>query len=317
LGSPPAIVSMFVGDELEEILESIESDTVHHSRGRTPFKVNDHTIPSFPKDNTDRNRTSPFAFTGNKFEFRMPGSSASIATPNTILNTVIAQELKGFADRLESSENFPDDLHKLIRDTIRDHRRIIFNGNGYDDSWVEEAARRGLSNYRSTPEALAHYLDEKNVRVMVDNGVLTEAECRSRHEIYLEKYYKTIRIEARTLLDMTDKDILPAVNRYLSELRKGLETDMKLEVLDRESYSWKTSKELSRLCRDTFTLSRQLKEKLSQQPAEDSLKTAMYCHDEILPLMEQMRSEIDRAEVITDRSYWPMPSYRELLFGVD
>ena len=315
--APPAIVSMFVGDELGEILESIESDTVHHSRGRTPFKVNVHTIPSFPKDNTDRNRTSPFAFTGNKFEFRMPGSSASIATPNTILNTVIAQELKGFADRLESSENFPEDLHKLIRDTIRDHRRIIFNGNGYDDSWVEEAARRGLSNYRSTPEALAHYLDEKNVRVMVDNGVLTEAECRSRHEIYLEKYYKTIRIEARTLLDMTDKDILPAVNRYLSELRKGLETDMKLEVLDRDSYSWKISKELARLCRDIFTLSRQLKEKLSQQPAEDSLKTAMYCHDEILPLMEQMRSEIDRAEVITDRSYWPMPSYRELLFGVD
>ena len=315
--APPAIVSMFVGDDLEEILESLENDTMHKDRGITAFKVNVHTIPSFPKDNTDRNRTSPFAFTGNKFEFRMPGSSASIATPNTILNTVVAEELKGFADRLEKSEDKENDLHNLIRDTIRNHRRIIFNGNGYDESWITEAERRGLSNYASTPEALAHYLDEKNVRVMTENGVLTRTECLSRYEIYLEKYSKTIRVEASTLLDMTMKDILPAVNRYASELKKDLALDRELNMPWDGSYSQSTALKLGELISDIFSDAEKLKKKLAGVPDRSTLDVAFYYHDEIIPLMESIRRNIDEAESLTAREYWPIPTYRELLFGVD
>ena len=315
--APPAIVSIFVGDELEEILESIENDTVHKDRGRDPFIVNVHTIPSFPKDNTDRNRTSPFAFTGNKFEFRMPGSSASIATPNTILNTVIAEELRGFVDILENSGDPEKDLHELIRKTISEHKRIIFNGNGYEKSWVEEAKRRGLSNYASTPEAMAHYLDKKNVEVMVKNGVLTESECYSRYEIYLEKYYKTINIEALTLLDMIRKDVLPAIVRYTGELKDILARDRELDMADSDPYVTKTVKELSSLTGTIFEDSEKLDRVLKERPQEDCLSIASYYKDEVLPLMEKIRESADKAEKITDRSHWPYPTYRELLFGVD
>ncbi|MBR2825907.1 MAG: glutamine synthetase III [Erysipelotrichaceae bacterium] len=315
--APPAIVSMFVGDDLEEILESLENDTMHKDRGRTAFKVNVHTIPSFPKDNTDRNRTSPFAFTGNKFEFRMPGSSASIATPNTILNTVVAEELKGFADKLEKSEDLENDLHNLIRDTIRNHRRIIFNGNGYDESWITEAERRGLSNYASTPEALAHYLDDKNVRVMTENGVLTRTECLSRYEIYLEKYSKTIRVEASTLLDMTMKDILPAVTRYASDLKKDLALDRELNMPCEGSYSQSNVLKLNELSSDIYTDAEKLRKKLAGVPDKSTLDVAFYYHDEIIPVMESIRRNIDEAELLTARECWPIPTYRELLFGVD
>lgn len=315
--APPAIVSIFVGDELEEILESIENDTAHKDKGRAPFKVNIHTIPSFPKDNTDRNRTSPFAFTGNKFEFRMPGSSASIATPNTILNTVVAEVLKGFADTLEQTENLDEEVHALIKKTIKEHKRIIFNGNGYDESWLTEAEKRGLSNLKSTPEALAHYLDPKNVDVMVNNGILTETECRSRYEIYLEKYYKTVRIEALTLLDMTRKDILPAVNRYTAELKRALTVDESLGILDKESYTYKNCMELTGLSKKIYTDCTALQKKLDAYTGTDNQETAFFFHDEIIPLMSSLRASIDQAEVCTDRTCWPMPSYRELLFGLD
>ncbi len=315
--APPAIVSIFVGDELTEVLESIESDTAHVDKGHTPFLVNVHTIPSFPKDNTDRNRTSPFAFTGNKFEFRMPGSGASIATPNTILNTVVAEVLKGFADELEQADDLPEAIRALIRKTVREHGRILFNGNGYDESWVAEAERRGLSNYRSTPEALAHYLDDKNVAVMVSNGVLTETECRSRYEIYLEKYVKTIRVEALTLLDMARKDVLPAISRYAADLRRSAPSDGGSGAAVPETYERETAAELSKLSLSIFRDAGALQAALDEKAGPDSLRDAFRCRDEILPLMATIRAAADRAETMTARSYWPFPTYKELLFGVD
>ena len=315
--APPAIVSIFLGDELTEIIESIENDSVIVGHKREPFQLGVHALPSFPKDNTDRNRTSPFAFTGNKFEFRMPGSSASIATPNTILNTVVAEELKYFADRLENCEDVNSGIQDLIKETIRSHKRIIFNGNGYDESWISEAESRGLSNYRSTPEALAHYLDKKNVDVFVNNGVLTKTECESRYEIYLEKYYKTINIEAHTLLDIMKKDVLPASVRYEKELIIGLRNEYEFGILDNNSYSYKTFKHLTALQKYILSDIEDMEKKLARDKGDDPLAIAWYYHDKILPLMNSIRTNCDELETITDRSYWPMPTYRDLLFGVD
>ena len=315
--APPAIVSIFLGDELTEIIESIENDSVIVGHKREPFQLGVHALPSFPKDNTDRNRTSPFAFTGNKFEFRMPGSSDSIATPNTILNTVVAEELKQFADRLENCEDVNAGIQELIKETIRDHKRIIFNGNGYDESWIAEAERRGLSNYRSTPEALAHYLDKKNVDVFVNNGVLTRTECESRYEIYLEKYYKTINIEAHTLLDMMKKDVLPATARYAKELIISLRNEYEFGVMDSNGYSYKSFKHITALQKAISNDVEDLEKLLAQDKGDDPLTIAWYFHDRIIPLMNSIRYNCDMLETLTDRSYWPMPTYKDLLFGVD
>ena len=315
--APPAIVSVFLGDELTEVLDSIANETAHKDKGKQAFKINVHTIPAFSKDNTDRNRTSPFAFTGNKFEFRMPGSSASISTPNTVLNTVVAETLKEFADELEKADDLDAAIHRLIQKTVQDHRRILFNGNGYEQAWQEEAARRGLSNYRSTPEALAHYLDEKNVAVMVDNGVLSRSECESRYEIYLEKFWKTIRIEALTLADMTRKDILPALSRSMDRLKQSLRDDIKLGLKSEDAYTADTLAELRSLSNHIYHDLSTMEEKLKTVEKEDGLATAFFYHSEIRPLMVSLRTAIDAAEMITDRKDWPMPSYRELLFGVD
>ena len=315
--APPAIISIFLGDELTQILDDIENDTIHPDKKKEPFHFNVHTLPDFPKDNTDRNRTSPFAFTGNKFEFRMPGSSASIATPNTILNTVIAEELKGFADVLETAEDVNKAIQKLIKETIRDHKRIIFNGNGYDESWIKEAASRGLSNLSSTPEALARYLDEKNCEVFVRNHVLTETEYRSRYEIYLEKYYKTIAIEARTLIDMIRKDILPTELRYMDILAKSVEQERKLGYEKEDSYSHKTYKLVHASVERIAVNAQKMEERLKDIPKGDALRIAYFYRDEILPLMEEIRHDADALELLTDRSLWPIPTYKELLFGVD
>ena len=315
--APPAIVSVFLGNELTEILENIANDEETVKRGRTPFRVNINTIPAFPKDNTDRNRTSPFAFTGNKFEFRMPGSSASVATPNTILNTVIAEELKIFADELEGAEEKNEAIHELIKKTVKEHGRIIFNGNGYDASWVEEAARRGLSNYPSTPDALAHYLDPENIRVFTVNGILSEKELRSRYEIYLEKYWKTINIEARTMADMLKKDILPASLSFERKLLKTALEEKELDLYDPKSYTATVLKEVRELADSLSKRVSELEEKLSQRKEEDSLKTAYFYRNEILLRMTELREETDRLELICERDLWPMPTYRELLFGVD
>ena len=313
--APPAIVSVFLGDELTEILDSLAHDTVYTGKGKQAFRINVHTIPAFNKDNTDRNRTSPFAFTGNKFEFRMPGSSASISTPNTILNTVVAEVLKGFADSLEEAEDLEGAVHALIKQTITEHGRIIFNGNGYEEAWQKEAEHRGLSNYRSTPEALAHYLDEKNVRVMIDNGVLSRSECESRYEIYLEKYYKTIRIEARTLVDMLQRDILPAILEYRRTLKQSLLEDR--ETGTEDLYTADTLQELTDLSGRIHRNGKKLREELEQIPDTDSLETAFSYRERIVPLMAEIRADTDKAETLTDRAYWPVPTYRELLFGTD
>ncbi|MCR4633661.1 MAG: glutamine synthetase III [Erysipelotrichaceae bacterium] len=314
--APPAIVSVFLGDELSEILTSIEKGKAYAEKKKEALQIGVHTIPAFPRDNTDRNRTSPFAFTGNKFEFRMPGSSASIATPNTILNTIVAQELKGFADELEKAEDFNSALHELIQKTLKKHKRIIFNGNGYDESWIKEAKKRGLSNYASTPEALAHYLDKKNVKVFTGNKVLSESELLSRHEIYLEKYYKTIHIEAMTLIDMLRKDILPAVARFELSLKKSMKEDKDLGFSDADSYEYETLQHVKENKKAVFTMIGRI-EKLMEERLVTPEERSCFYHDRILPLMEDIRKKTDALEKVTDRSLWPMPSYSDLLFGKD
>ena len=314
--APPAIVSIFLGDELSEILESIEKDKVYANKKKDNLKLGVHAIPSFPSDNTDRNRTSPFAFTGNKFEFRMPGSSASISTPNTILNIVVAEELKYFADRLENTKQLNETIHELIKETIRKHKRIIFNGNGYDEAWIKEAQARGLSNYSSTPEAYSHYLDEKNVKVFVDHKVLSEAELHSRYEIYLEQYYKTVNIEVRTLLDMLKKDILPSNQKFENELKKGILMSKQLDVYDPTSYEVKTFNQIRKLKKNILKDIELIERSLKQLPA-GALERSNYYHDKILPLMESIRKNTDELELLTDRKYWPIPTYKELLVGVD
>ncbi len=313
--APPAIISVFIGDELSGILDAIVNETSFDSK-RSSIQIGVHTIPSFPKDNTDRNRTSPFAFTGNKFEFRMPGSSASIATPNTILNAVVAQALKEFADVLENTEDLNKGIHDLIIKTVNEHKRIIFNGNGYDEAWIEEAERRGLSNYSSTPKAMIHYLDKKNVDVLIENGVLTAAELYSRYEIYLEKYYKTINIEALTMLDMLKKDILPAVSKFEADLKDSVRSDKDLGLFFEDSYEYQTLLKVKEYKNNLLVDIGKMQELLEKKPTE-ALELAFFYHDRIIPLMESLRKNSDELEKITDRTYWPFVTYRELLFGVD
>ena len=276
-----------------------------------------HSIPAFPKDNTDRNRTSPFAFTGNKFEFRMPGASASISTPNTILNTIVAEALKQFADRLEKAEDLNTAVHDLIQQTFTEHKRIIFNGNGYDSAWIREAKQRGLSNYASTPEAFAHYMDPKNIRVFVENGVMSETEYRSRYEIYLEKYTKTVNNEALTMLDMLKKDILPAAQQFEKNLAESVRLDRELSLIDDMSYEVQTLLNVKSLKKEIFRNLKELEQSLTPKPHQSALTIAFFFHDQVIPLMAQIRRDVDELEQITDRSYWPMPTYKELMFGVD
>ncbi len=314
--APPAIVSIFLGDELSEILESIETDRVYANRKKNNLQLGVHAIPSFPSDNTDRNRTSPFAFTGNKFEFRMPGSSASISTPNMVLNVVVAEELKYFADALEKADDLNDAIHELIKETIRKHKRIIFNGNGYDEAWIKEAEKRGLSNYSSTPEAYSHFLDKKNVKVFADHKVLSEAELHSRYEIYLEQYYKTVNIEVKTLEDMLKKDILPANQEFENTLKDGVMLSKQLDIYDPSSYEVKTLNRIRKLKKDILKDMELIERSLRQLP-DDALKRSFFYHDKIIPLMDSIRKNCDELELISDRQYWPMPTYKELLFGVD
>ena len=315
--APPAIVSIFLGDELTEILESIENDAEYVNRRQNQMLIGVHTIPAFPADNTDRNRTSPFAFTGNKFEFRMPGASASISTPNTILNTIVAEALKQFADQLENAADLNAAVHDLIQRTFREHKRIIFNGNGYDAAWIREAKNRGLSNYASTPEAFAHYLDPKNIRVFSENGVMSETEYRSRYEIYLEKYTKTVNIEALTMIDMLKKDILPSIRQFEKLMADSLISDRQLGVFDEDSYETVVFGKIKQLEKSIFVNLRNLEMSLTPHPHQSALTIAFYYHDEIIPLMEVIRKDVDELELITDRTYWPMPTYLELMFGVD
>ena len=316
--APPAVVSMFLGDELTAVLDAIENDKPYSGTEKTIMKLGVHILPKFARDNTDRNRTSPFAFTGNKFEFRMLGSSNSIACTNIMLNAAVAESLKIYADRLENAEDFETALHDMIKKTIKDHKRIIFNGNGYDDSWIKEATeKRGLLNLRTTPDALPKILDKKNVEMLTSLKVFTEAEIRSRYEITLENYCKTVNIEALTMVDMTKKEILPAIESYIKELSKT--ASLKVEAVPglTSKYESETISRLSLLSDEIYTAVCDLEKSLIElKTASDITEESVMIRDVILNKMAALRVPCDEAETLTAEKYWPFPTYGELLFGV-
>ena len=313
--APPAILSVFLGDEITGILDSIENGTPYESGEKVQFKVGVHVLPRFPKDTSDRNRTSPFAFTGNKFEFRMVGSSQSISEANIILNTAVADVLRRYADELEGTADFESALHELIKRSIREHRRIIFNGNGYEEAWVREAARRGLCNYRSTPDCVPHLLDAKNAELFRRNRVFSETELRARCEIVLDHYAKEVRIEALTLLDMLRKDVLPAVSRFTGALSATAHEKKKLCGESACRYEKTAAAELSARAAKLWDGAEKL-EKAVRRIDDGRLSTESaveICRGEILPEMETLREISDGAELIMDRAAWPYPSYGEIL----
>ena len=316
--APPAILSVFLGDEITGILDSIENGTPYESGEKVQFKVGVHVLPRFPKDTSDRNRTSPFAFTGNKFEFRMVGSSQSISEANIILNTAVADVLRRYADELEGAADFDGALHELIRRSIREHRRIIFNGNGYEEAWVREAARRGLCNYRSTPDCVPHLLDAKNVELFRRNRVFSETELRARCEIVLDHYAKEVRIEALTLLDMLRKDVLPTMSRFTGSLAAAAHEKKKLCGESACRYEKTAAAELSARAAKLWDGAETL-EKAVRRIDDGRLSTESaveICRSEILPEMETLREISDSAELIMDRAAWPYPSYGEILTSV-
>ena len=315
--APPAIVSMFLGSDLSDILETIEDDREYDAKERDIMRIGVHTLPKFTKDTTDRNRTSPFAFTGNKFEFRMLGSASSISCANTVLNTTVAEELKQFADELEGAEDFEGALHDLIKKTIKEHKRIIFNGDGYDESWVAEAEKRGLSNLKTTPDALAHMLDKKNVDLFTSHKVFTLEEFTARHEVRLENYCKIINIEALTMLDMVRKDILPAMSGYSAQL--GDAVAKKIAVLpDADcSYEKDSLKMLTALIGAAHRTVKKLEQDLlTSKSVDDMVELAEFYKSTILDDMRELRIAVDEMETVSSAEAWPYPSYGELLFGV-
>ena len=312
--APPAVVSMFVGEELEGILEAIERDEPYDSKEKDVMKVGVHVLPRFAKDTTDRNRTSPFAFTGNKFEFRMPGSALSISGPNVVLNTAVAEELRQFADELEGAADFNSALHDLIKKTIREHKRIIFNGNGYDDEWLEEAARRGLANLRTTPDALPAFISEKSVSLFQTHKVFTKEEIEARYEILLENYCKVLSIEANTMLDMARREILPAASEYSSSLASAAVTKKTMNPAAAVGYEEKTSLRISDLTSDMLTKAEELEDELMKaKSCGDTTEEAVYFKDHVLPAMNALRIDGDALETVTSREYWPYPTYGEML----
>jgi len=316
--APPAIVSIFIGDQLEAILNALETESEYNEKKREKFEVGVHVLPTFSKDSTDRNRTSPFAFTGNKFEFRMLGSSFSVAGPNTMINTIVAEELRKFADELEACENFSKSLDELIRKTIRKHKRIIFNGNNYSPEWVEEAAARGLSNLESTPEAIPHLLDEKNVEVLTRHGVYNRSELESRCEILLENYSKTINIEALTMVDMVRKDIIPAVSRYCDSLASSANSRKMFIPSADISVEEKLIKKLSALNAELYEANEALANSIEGASGlkSDVRKCSVYFRESVFEAMNKARVIIDEIELNTAAEYWPYPSYGELLFSI-
>ena len=315
--APPAIVSMYVGDELEEILSCIEKNEPYGGKEKEVIRVGVHVMPKLPKDTTDRNRTSPFAFTGNKFEFRMPGASASISGPNVVLNTAVAESLRQYADALEGSEDFENDLHRLIHDVIAAHKRILFNGNGYDEAWIREAERRGLCNLPATPDCVPCYLSGKNQKLFTTHLVYTPSELHARYEIKLDTYNKVVKIEAQTMVNMVWKDILPAVSRYSASLADAA---IKKEMLGAEvntAFERETAARLSGLMRDTAELAAAVSAANDRaMAAPDGLKRARVYHDEVLSAMEKLRACVDAMELLCGRDVWPYPTYGDILFSV-
>lgn len=315
--APPAIISIFLGDELTSVLESVEGETAYDKEFKREMAVGVDAIPVFPKDTTDRNRTSPFAFTGNKFEFRMVGSKLSIAGPNMVLNTIVADELSRFADILEKADDFTAELNKLLKDTIKNHKRIIFNGNNYTDEWVEEAERRGLLNLKSTPESIPYFKTDKSVALFEKFNVLSKKEIYSRTEIVLEEYCKEINIEALTLIDIAKKDLIPSVTAYIKELsdtansKKAFMPDADCET--EKSLIYKLSLLASSLYAKTELLENKLLEVKNCDGVEEA---ASYYRSSIFAAMQEMRAVIDELETNTAKKYWPFPTYGEILFSV-
>ena len=316
--APPAVVSMFLGDELNAVLEAIETDTPYKGAEKTQMKLGVDVLPKFNRDTTDRNRTSPFAFTGNKFEFRMLGSSNSIACANIMLNAAVAESLKIYADRLENADDFETALHEMIKKTIKDHKRIIFNGNGYDDEWIKEATeKRGLLNLRTTPDAIPHLLDKKNVDMLTSHKVFSEAELKSRCEITLENYCKTVTIEANTMSQMAKKEILPAIEEYTAFVASAAGKKKALDAEVSCVYEIGTVRKLSLLSGQIFEKCDELDKVLCKLSDSANVEQEGYMiRDELLPKMSELRVACDEAEVITAEKYWPFPTYGELLFGV-
>lgn len=316
--APPAIISVFLGDELTQILEAIKTDKPYQGKEKVTIKLGVNTLPRFSRDTTDRNRTSPFAFTGNKFEFRSLGSSNSIACCNIMLNAAVAESLKQYADKLEKSKNFEADLHKLIKETIKKHERILFNGNGYGDEWVEEATKkRGLSNLKTTPDAMPHLLDKKNVKMLTDHKVFTKTELESRCEIMLENYCKTVNIEGHTMVDMVRKNYLPAIEEYLFNLAQATSLMKGVSKKVKCNYEVSTMERLSELTDYILERVKDLEEALDKiKGMENVLKTSEAIRDDVIPKMEHLRKHVDEAEMLTGEKYWPFPSYGKLLFSV-
>ena len=315
--APPAIISIFVGEELEAVIDAIASDSPYAGPTKMKMDLGVDVLPKFSKDTTDRNRTSPFAFTGNKFEFRMPGSAENLSDCNTILNTAVAKELKGYADELEKADDFTSAAIALIKRTIRDHRRVIFNGNGYTAEWEAEAAKRGLPNKKNTPAALPALIDPKNIQLMEDFGVLTKVEMESRYEVEMEHYAKIINIEALTMLEMARKQLLPAVNSYMSEVANTAAT--KLAVSEALSVRSET-KTLTKLSADADAMSDAIDVLQDVVDAAEALTSesekAVAFHDNVLPAMDALRAAADDAETICGEDYWPLPSYSKMLYYV-
>ena len=315
--APPAIISIFVGEELEAVIDAIASDSPYAGPVKMKMDLGVDVLPKFSKDTTDRNRTSPFAFTGNKFEFRMPGSAENLSDCNTILNTAVAKELKGYADELEGAEDFTSAAIALVKRTIRDHRRVIFNGNGYTAEWEEEAAKRGLPNKKNTPAALPALIEPKNIALMEEFGVLTKVEMESRYEVEMEHYSKIINIEALTMLEMARKQLLPAVNSYMSELANTAAS--KLAVSENISVRSET-KTLTKLSADADAMSDAVDTLQDAVDASKALPTeaekAVAFHDNVLPAMDALRAAADDAETICGEDYWPLPSYSKMLYYV-
>ena len=316
--APPAVVSMFIGDELNGVLEAIETDTPYAKTEKMQMKLGVDVLPKFNRDTTDRNRTSPFAFTGNKFEFRMLGSSNSIACANIMLNSAVAESLKVYADRLEKSENFEEDLREVIQKTIKDHKHIIFNGNGYDDAWLKEATgKRGLLNYSTTPDCVPHLLDKKNVQMLTSHKVFSEAELKSRCEIMLENYCKTVLIEANTMIDMARTEIAPAVSAYAFDLANTAAAKKHVDMSVSCNYEADLLKKLARLEDQIAVKTDELEGAVMKLQEEECVETeAFMIRDLLLDKMGELRIACDEAETLTAKKYWPFPTYGSLLFGI-
>jgi glutamine synthetase len=315
--APPSIVSMFLGDELTAILESIENDTSYDQKEKCQMEIGASVLPYFPKDTTDRNRTSPFAFTGNKFEFRMLGSSSSISDSNIVLNTIVAEVLSQFADRLENACDFKSELSSMIKETIKKHKRILFNGNNYSEEWVEEAAKRGLLNLKSTVDALPYFISEKNIKLFTKHNIFSESEIHSRYEVMLEGYAKVIHIEALTMIDMVKREIIPSVMGYLKDLsetacsKKSLNAQMNCELEE------KLIEKLSNLSACLYRNIEKLENSILEVKNQDtSLSTAKYYREMVFINIQSVRSTVDELETLVGKEYWAYPTYGELLYSV-